>query len=585
VPSGDGSAEILIVPVAATDATQTAEEIRALRGEVKAGLPSGLEAAVTGPAVVEADLAAVFEGANVRLLVTTASIVAFLLVITYRSPILWLIPLTVIGIADRVASVLATQVLHAAQVVWDESTIGILSVLVFGAGTDYALLLISRYRDELRRHDDRREAMSFALRRTAEAVLSSATTVVVGVLTLLLSAFPATRGLGLASAVGVAVAAFFVLVVLPATLVVFGRWVFWPKIPRVGEPSLADARTTWRRIGEAVAARPVRVIAASLIGLGLAALAGTGISTGLSTADQFLEKPEAIAAAQRLAQSFPAGTADPARVLTTSDGQRVLEAVTSSPGVASARISTQGQGVTQIDAVLDGLPDTDQVRGAVTTLRSHLASFPDTHVGGTAAAALDTTAASQHDRGVILPLLLGLVLLALVLLLRSLVAPVILVATVLLTYGASLGLSWLAFVHVLGFERLDDSAPLLSFVFLVALGVDYNIFLVSRAREEARHHGTRAGMVRGLAATGGVITSAGVLLAAVFAVLGVLPLVVLAQVGVIICIGVLLDTLVVRTLLVPAIAIKLGNRFWWPARRPPGRHAHAAAPAGVGSSD
>jgi RND superfamily putative drug exporter len=585
VPSGDGSAEILIVPVAATDATHTAEAVHALRDEVKAGLPSGLEAAVTGPAAVEADLAAVFEGANLRLLVTTASIVAFLLVITYRSPILWLIPLTVVGIADRVASVLATQVLHAAHVAWDESTIGILSVLVFGAGTDYALLLISRYRDELRRHDDRREAMSFALRRTAEAVLSSATTVVVGVLTLLLSAFPTTRGLGLASAVGVAVAAFFVLVVLPAALVVFGRWVFWPRIPRVGQPSLADARTTWRRIGESVAAHPARVIAASLVGLGLAAVAGTGLSAGLSTADQFLQKPEAITAAQRLAQSFPAGTADPARVLTTSDGQRVLDAVRRSPGVASARITAQGQGVTQIDVVLDGMPDTDQVRGAVTALRGHLASFPDTHVGGTAAAALDTTAASQHDRGVILPLLLGLVLLALVLLLRSLVAPVVLVATVLLTYGASLGLSWLAFVHVLGFERLADSAPLLSFVFLVALGVDYNIFLVSRAREEARRHGTRVGMVRGLAATGGVITSAGVLLAAVFAVLGVLPLVVLAQIGVIICIGVLLDTLVVRTLLVPAIAIRLGNGFWWPARRPPGRHAHGAVASATGSGD
>ncbi|HET8593831.1 MAG TPA: MMPL family transporter [Intrasporangium sp.] len=567
VPSADGTAELVVVPVAAADATQAAEVVRDLRGVVKSGLPSGLTAQVTGPAAVEADLAAVFEGANVRLLITTASIVALLLVITYRSPVLWLVPLTIIGVADRLSAVLATQVLHATGVVWDESTIGILSVLVFGAGTDYALLLISRYRDELRRHEDRREAMALALRRTAEAVLSSATTVVVAVLTLLLSAFPGTRGLGLASAVGVATAAGFVLVVLPAALVVFGRWVFWPKVPHVGETSLADARTPWRRIGEAVADRPVRVIAATLVGLGIAAVLGTGISTGLSTAEQFLDKPEAISAAERLGQSFPAGSADPAVVVTTAEAQGVLDRISGSPGVTSARVTAQGNGVTQIDAVLTGAPGSDEVRSSVSALRDHLSGLPDTHVGGTEAAALDTASASQHDRSVILPLILGLVLVALVLLLRSLVAPVVLVATVLLTYVASLGLSWLVFTQWLGFARLDDSAPLLSFVFLVALGVDYNIFLVTRAREEAQGHGTRSGMVRGLAATGGVITSAGVLLAAVFAVLGVLPLVVLAQVGVIICIGVLLDTLVVRTLLVPALAIRLGDAFWWPRRR------------------
>ncbi|WP_034713195.1 MMPL family transporter [Intrasporangium chromatireducens] len=567
VPSADGTAQLVVVPVAAADATRAAEVVRDLRDVVKAGLPSGLTAQVTGPAAVEADLAAVFEGANVRLLITTASIVALLLVITYRSPVLWLIPLTIIGVADRLAAVLATQVLHATGVVWDESTIGILSVLVFGAGTDYALLLISRYRDELRRHEDRREAMALALRRTAEAVLSSATTVVVAVLTLLLSAFPGTRGLGLASAVGVATAAGFVLIVLPAALVVFGRWVFWPKVPHVGEASLADARTPWRRIGEAVAARPMRVIAATLVGLGIAAALGTGISTGLSTAEQFLDKPEAISAAERLAQSFPAGSADPAVVVTTAEAQGVLDRVSGSTGVTSARVTAQGNGVTQIDAVLAGAPGSDEVRSSVSALRDHLSGLPDTHVGGTEAAALDTASASRHDRSVILPLILGLVLVALVLLLRSLVAPVVLVATVLLTYVASLGLSWLVFTQWLGFARLDDSAPLLSFVFLVALGVDYNIFLVTRAREEAQGHGTRSGMVRGLAATGGVITSAGVLLAAVFAVLGVLPLVVLAQVGVIICIGVLLDTLVVRTLLVPALAIGLGDAFWWPRRR------------------
>ena len=568
-PSEDGTAAIAVVPVAADDATAAAEAVADLREAVRAGLPTGLSARVTGPAAVQADLAAVFEGANTRLLIATASVVAVLLVLTYRSPILWLIPLTVIGVADRVATVLATHTLELTGVAWDESTVGILSVLVFGAGTDYALLLISRYRDELRRFHDRREAMAVALRRTTEAVVSSAVTVILGVLTLLLSAFPATRGLGLASAVGILVAAFFALVVLPATLVVFGRWVFWPKVPHEGEPALADSNSLWRRIGDAVAARPRTVVAVSLVALLALASGATGLNTGLSTSDQFLEKPEAIAASERLAQSFPAGSADPAIVVTSGNPDAVLEKVTASTGVATARVTNEGNGVAQIDAVLDGEPSSDEAREAVRALRADLAALGDAHVTGTEAIALDTSEASSRDRGVILPLILGLVLVALVLLLRSLVAPVILVATVVVTYLTSLGISWVLFTRVLGFDRLDDSAPLLSFVFLVALGVDYNIFLVTRAREEAREHGTRKGMLRALAATGGVITSAGILLAAVFAVLGVLPLVVLAQIGVIICVGVLLDTLVVRTLIVPAIALVLGDRFWWPRKAEP----------------
>jgi RND superfamily putative drug exporter len=566
VPSDDGTASIVVVPVAVNDNAGIAAAVADIRAAAKADLPDGLTAQVTGPAAVQADLAGVFEGANTRLLIATASVVALLLVITYRSPILWLIPLTVIGVADRLAAVLATHVLELTGVAWDESTIGILSVLVFGAGTDYALLLISRYRDELRRFHDRREAMAKALARTTEAVLSSAVTVVLGVLTLLLSAFPATRGLGLASAVGIVVAAFFALVVLPATLVVFGRWVFWPKVPHEGEPALADTRSLWRRVGDFVAARPRTVAGVSLVVLlGLATAIG-GITTGLSTSDQFLEKPEAIAASERLAESFPAGAADPAVVVTTADADTVLAAVTASDGVESARVTNEGNGVTQIDAVLRGQPASGEARAAVETLRDDVSPIGSTHVTGTEAIALDASDASARDRALIFPLILGLVLVALALLLRSIVAPIILVATVVVTYLTSLGVSWLLFTSIFGFERLDDTAPLYAFVFLVALGVDYNIFLVTRAWEESRGHGTRQGMLRALAATGGVITSAGILLAAVFAVLGVLPLVVLAQIGVIICVGVLLDTLVVRTLIVPAIALVLGDRFWWPRR-------------------
>ena len=566
VPSEDGTAALVVLPVDAADATAASAAVTEIRDVARADLPAGLTAQVTGPAAVQADLAAVFDGANLRLLIATASIVAFLLVITYRSPVLWLIPLTVIGVADRVATVVATHTLDYFDIPWDESTVGILSVLVFGAGTDYALLLISRYRDELRRHADRRPAMAAAMSRTAEAVVSSASTVVLGVLTLLLSAFPSTRGLGVASAVGIVVAAVFALLVLPAALVVFGRWVFWPKIPHVGEPALADRRSLWKRIGDVVAARPGTVIAVTLIGLLIASAGALGLRTGLSVSDQFLEKPEAISASERLAESFPASSADPAIVVTTDDSQAVLAAVESADGVSSARIGNEGGGVAQIDTVLAGAPSSAESQRGVTNLRNAVAGFDGTHVGGTEAVALDTASAAAEDLRLILPIILIVVLVALMLLLRSVVAPIILVATVVATYVASLGISWVLFTRVFGFERLDDTAPLYAFVFLVALGVDYNIFLVSRARQEAREHGVRQGMLRALAATGGVITSAGILLAAVFAVLGVLPLVVLAQVGVIICVGVLLDTLVVRTLLVPAIALVLGDRFWWPRR-------------------
>ena len=566
VVSEDGTAATVFVPVNTKDAVETADVVTELRTAANADLPEGLTAEVTGPAAIQADLAAVFDGANFRLLAATASVVALLLVITYRSPFLWLVPLTVVAVADQLAAVLATHTLAAFGVLWDESTIGILSVLVFGAGTDYALLLISRYRDELRVTPDRRQAMAHALGRTAEAVLSSATTVVLGLLTLLLSVFPATRGLGLACAVGVVVAAAFALVVLPAALVVFGRWIFWPKVPHVGETGLADGHSFWRRVGDAVAKRPAAFVVVTLLALGVMAAGITQIQTGLKGSDQFLQKPEAISAGERLAQSFPAGAADPAHVVTRGDGAALEATVRGVDGISGARVTASGNGVTEVSAVIEAEPGSDAAADTVVALRDAVDGQAETHVGGTEAEALDAAEASARDRQLILPLILALVLVALVVLLRALVAPFVLVATVVATYLASLGLSWVIFTQLLGFERLDDGVPLLAFVFLVALGVDYNIFLVTRAAEEARGHGAKQGMLRALAATGGVITSAGILLAAVFAVLGVLPLVVLAQLGVVICVGVLLDTLVVRTVLVPALALILGDRFWWPRR-------------------
>jgi RND superfamily putative drug exporter len=568
--SDDKTAALAVVPVTSSSNTDNIDKVTELRDQLRAETPDGLDVQVTGPAAIQADIGQVFDGADLRLLMATAAVVAVLLIITYRSPVLWLVPLTVVGVADRFAAIAATNVLEWTGLAWDESTVGILSVLVFGAGTDYALLLISRYRDELKTTESRHVAMAHALARTTEAVCSSAITVVLGLLTLLLSAIPTTRGLGVACAVGIVIAATFALVVLPAALVLFGRWVFWPRVPHVGDTVLVDSNSIWHRVGTAVSHRPRTFVVATLVGLAVLASGTLSIKTGLDPADQFLQEPEAISAAARLAESFPAGTTDPVQVVTTSDPEQVLAAVEQVDGTTSARITSQGDGVAGIDVVPDAEPGSAAAEAVVADVRAAVADFDDTHVGGGDAEAIDERTSAADDRLLILPIILLLVLGALVLLLRSLLAPVLLVATVVATYAAAMGASWWLFQGVFGFDAMDSGVPLLAFLFLVALGVDYNIFLVTRAREEAGEHGTRTGMLRALTATGGVITSAGILLAAVFAVLGVLPLVVLAQLGAIIFVGVLLDTLVVRTVLVPALALTLGDRFWWPRKVGPG---------------
>ena len=568
-PSEDGTAALGVVPVAGQSATAVAEEVEALRADLRAAVPDGVRVQLTGPAAIQADLAAVFDGADFRLLAATAGIVALLLLVTYRSPILWVLPLLVVGLGDQVAAVAATTVMRAVGTPWDESTIGILSVLVFGAGTNYALLLISRYRDELKQHEQRAEAMVAAWKRTSEAVLASATTVVVGVLTLVLSVVPATRALGVASAVGIVVAVFAVLVVLPFVLVVPGRWVFWPLVPRLGQKTLVESRSIWSRIGGLVSARPVAVLVVAVLALGVLASGLTQVRTGLSESDQFLDTPEAIVTAERLSESYPQVSSSPTTVL-TRDASAARSALEGSDAVRAVQpVGARGGGVQQLDLVLASPAGSPDARDDVRAVRAALAEVPETFVGGSEAEAVDAADAASRDRLLIVPLVLALVAGALVLLLRSLVTPVLLVLAVVATYLAALGGAWFIFTGVFGFERLDAGVPLLGFLFLVALGVDYSIFLVTRAAEETPAHGVRRGMIRALGATGGVITSAGILLAAVFAVLGVLPLVVLAQLGTVICLGVLLDTLVVRTLLVPALAVTLGDRFWWPRRFAP----------------
>lgn len=567
--SDDGSAAIVTVPLAELDeAAEQADRAAELRETANAGLPDGLTALLTGPEGFAVDIAGVFAGANFTLLLVTVIVVAVLLIVTYRSPMLWLVPLAIVGLADAVAGVAADRVLALVGIQGDASIKGILSVLVFGAGTNYALLLIARYRDELRIVDDRRVAMATALRSAAPAIIASGGTVTLSLLVLLTAQLEGNRALGLACAVGIVVAMIFALTALPALLVGFGRWLFWPVIPRVGDTSTSE-RGLWRSLGDRVSRRPAIVASVGAIALIGLALGGIGIQVGLAQTEQFTRVPEAVVGQQAITAAFPGGTASPAFVMTNPDHvDDVIAAAESVEGVASVRAGEADGDIARVDVVLEDSAETPGAFQAVLDLRAAVQGIDgaDAVVGGIDSQSLDVEQTQQGDQDRAIPLILAIVFLVLVILLRALVAPILLLLTVVASFFASLGAGWLLFQHVFGFPAVDTSVILFSFLFLVALGVDYNIFLVTRAREEAVSHGTREGMVRALASTGGVITSAGILLAAVFAVLGVLPLITLTQIGIIVCIGVLLDTLLVRTLIVPSLAILTGERFWWPGR-------------------
>lgn len=591
--SPDGTVALVAVPLSTEGGpSAVVDEVEKLR-EAVGDLPGELTVEVTGGPAFTADLGKVFQGADTTLLLVTAAVVAVLLLVTYRSPFLWLVPLLVVGATEQITLRVVESLVPAFGIYLPSGQVtGIASVLVFGAATNYALLLIARYREELRREEDRFAAMRSALRRTAEPILASGSTVVLGVLTLLLSEQETNRALALACATGVIFAILSALFVLPAALLLFGRGLFWPFVPRVG--SAAREGRIWGRLGELVVRRPLPVAALAVLLLAGLALGGLGIRTGLSETEQFSEKPEAVAGAETLARAFPAGSTQPVAVLTTPQAaQAVLAAAGGVDGVASARPGAAGDRVAQIDVVLTAEPGSAASDRAVVALRDAVSAVPDSAppavegadapdgalVGGSVAATYDSNEANTKDLKLILPLILLLVGAVLVLLLRGLLAPLLLVLTVIASFFASLGAAWLLFDHVLDFPALDSGVLLLAFVFLVALGVDYNIFLVTRAREDARRSGTRDGMLSALRVTGGVITSAGILLAAVFAVLGVLPLITLTQIGIIVCIGVLLDTLLVRTVLVPALAFLLGDRFWWPGRITRDADASTGAPA------
>jgi RND superfamily putative drug exporter len=450
---------------------------------------------------------------------------------------------------------------------------GILSILVIGACTDYALLLSARFREELAAGGSRGTALWAAWRRSAGAIAASGGTVAMGLIALLLSDLSNNRALGPVGAIGIACALLSALTFLPAVLVLFGRSVYWPARPHPGRAG-ATRHRIWERIASLLDRHPRRLWTGSLIVLiACAAFMPTLRTQGVPLSETFVGEASSVTAQNVLNAHFPGGSGNPAVVLANAQAlPQVVNVANRTTGVADVRPRTQDGaplvvgGRALVDVTLKAAADTDEARRTVQRLRSALHAIPgaDALVGGYTAQRADTLAAAQHDRNIIIPVVLAIIVVILVALLRSLAMPLLLVATVGLNYLATLGVAALVFQHLLDFTATDPSVPLYGFVFLVALGVDYNIFLMTRAREESLRHGPREGVLRGLTATGGVITSAGVVLAATFAALVVIPLAFLVQIAFIVAFGVLMDTLLVRSVLVPALVRDAGPIAWWP---------------------
>ena len=532
---------------------------------------NGLNAHITGPAGSAADSSAAFEGIDSTLLFATIGVVVVILLFTYRSPVLWVLPVISAGVALVSAQAVIYLLAKHTGLTVNAQSAGILTVLVFGAGTDYALLLVARYREELRRHHDRHEAMAFALHRAGPAIIASAATVAIGMICLLFAETNSTRGLGPVAAIGVVVALAVMMTLLPALLVTVGRWIFWPVRPREGtaEPTSTGL---WAKVGARIARRPRTTWVTTTLVLAVMAIGLVQLdATGLSNKESFRGNPDSIVGEEVLAKHFAAGVGSPVAVV--SNAAQATEVRTVFAGTPGIEPSSVGEpivrgGIAYMEGTLTSPPDSNQAYDTVDQARDRVHAIPgaDAQVGGQSAVNLDLQRAARHDRNLIIPIVLLVVLVILCLLLRAIVAPLILVATVVLSFAAALGVSALIFRHLFGFGGADSSLPLFVFVFLVALGIDYNIFLMTRVREEAIHHGTKRAALIGLAATGGVITSAGVVLAGTFAVLATLPLTAFAEIGFAVAFGVLLDTIIVRAVLVTSLNLDIGRHMWHPSK-------------------
>jgi RND superfamily putative drug exporter len=590
-PSEDGKAILANVPLDGNAISELLPNdepvlpaiVEALREDVKPlAEANGVSHYVTGPAGLLGDLFGAFGSIDSTLLTTTLAVVAVILIVVYRSPVLWIIPLLSSLFALSTAGGIVYLLAKADIIDVDGQSQGILSVLVIGAATDYALLLIARYREELHLHENRFDAMRAAYKGVWEPILASGSTVAIALLVLLFSQLTNTAGLGPIGAIGIAVSMFTILTLLPALLLLFGRWIFWPRVPQNdGEDQVLEGM--WAKVGNGIGRNPRKAWVISGAVLLLFAFASTTLKAdGIGTVDTFTGKPESVVGQKLLLKHFPGGEGDPTQVVVNAEKiEAVTAALTGAPGVSSITpaldgIPIPGQPVPEVKIVdnrailnvtLDAAPDSVEAGNQIPELRL-LAKAADSTalIGGTSAVYYDVRQANDRDNKVIIPIILLVITLILGVLLRSILSAIVLLGTVVLSYFATLGVSALVFNHVFGFAGGDNSFPLFAFIFLVALGIDYNIFLMSRVREESQKIGTRAGVIKGLTVTGSVITSAGIVLAATFAVLGLLPLVPPAQLGFAVAFGVLLDTIIVRSILVPALVHEIGPKIWWPSK-------------------
>jgi len=560
VPSKDGTALMYSVSQpAAGDEDATAAFVERVRA-VTDDSPAGLSTEVTGSTAIGNDVSAVFEGIDTTLMLVTVLVVALLLILTYRSPFLWLVPLATVGVAAFLSMAAVYVVASAFDITVSTQSSSIMIVMVFGAGTDYALLLVARYREQLRRYGDVHAAMRAALRGVGPAILASGSTVTLGLACLFVAEMNDISGVGVIGAVGIVATLLTMLTLFPAVLVSLGRKVFWPRVPALGSTPPAR-RAVWER----ALARPVRTAAVTAVVLGALGIGIASLSTDLRQADSFTATPESVTGFATLEKAYPGQGGRPLTVATPTD--RAAETVAAAgrvDGVADVTTGREGNGWTLVDVVPAAEPDSDREAGVITRLRAELPAAA--LVGGEGAERVDIEDAAARDTWLVLPIVLGVVLLVLFVLLRALVASLLVVGAVVLSYLAALGLGTLVFDGVLGFAGAEPTMPVLAFVFLVAFGVDYAIFLVARIAEDRGELGTEVATRRAVAATGPVIASAGLVLAATFGVLASLPFVPMVEIGVVVAIGVLLQTLLVAPALVAPLIVGLRRWLWWPGR-------------------
>ena len=585
IPSENGQAALLVANITTNGEAETILDPVDKVREVVNDPGGGLEAKVTGSAGFSADAIKIFEGINGTLLFAAVLLVFFLLAVIYRSPIFLWIPLFTVIFAEFASRSIGYLLTEVGVTINGQSS-SIMSILVLGAGTDYALLLVARYREELRQHDDKHLAAANAASAAGPAIIASGVTVMLALFCLTLAEVNGTAGLGPLGALGVGVAMIAMLTLLPALLAITGRRAFWPFIPRVGDDGADAAHGKWRRWGEWIGKRPRAIWIITALLLVVMSLGLLNFSTGLTQGNSFRGEVESVQGQELLATSFPAGENAPTDIVVPdkSKAKAVAAAVAAVPGVVRVAPAGVGPPGVQLAATLKYSPYATESYAVIPNIRTAAkkAGGQDVLVGGPTAIERDLREASTRDTKLIIPIVLLVVLLVLIVLLRAFTAPVLLILTVILSFAASLGVSAIVYDLVFGFPGSDPGLPLFTFVFLVALGIDYNIFLMARVREESLKYGTERGMIRGLAVTGGVITSAGIVLAGTFAILGTLPLIFLTELGFAIAFGVLVDTFIVRSTLVPALVLDIGKKIWWPSKLAhegePGEHVPEAEP-------